>query len=187
LTLGFRPSLDDIDRLSRGKAAKRRGTGSRGVPHRLDEQEHKALERAKQQGYLVTKGRQRRHDRVGVGGVGNPLLNIYRLYCDAKNTPVVYIEKGSRLIRLDTVVVDFSPLRLPSDGPLRRICREIAQEESLRNSLETGCTAQAAAIEEPEGVPVEGLILDDAESAWSLETAPIWSLPEADIPILTPF
>ena len=135
------------------------------MPHRLTEEEHKAFARAKQQGYLVTKGRQRRIDRGG--GVGHPLLNIYRLYCDAKNMAVVCIEQGSPQLRLDTVMVDFSPLRLPSDGELRRICREIAQD-----------TAQAAAIEESPGEPVEGLILDEAD-AESGQTAPIWSLPEA--------
>ena len=34
-----RPSLDDVDRLSRGEAAARRGTGSRAVPHRLNAEE----------------------------------------------------------------------------------------------------------------------------------------------------
>lgn len=37
-----RPSLDDVERLSRGQAAKKRGTGSRGVCHRLNESERKA-------------------------------------------------------------------------------------------------------------------------------------------------
>lgn len=36
-----RPSLDDVERLSRGQAAKKRGTGSRGVCHRLNESERK--------------------------------------------------------------------------------------------------------------------------------------------------
>lgn len=35
----MRPTLDDVERISRGQAAKRRGTGSRGVAHRLNEAE----------------------------------------------------------------------------------------------------------------------------------------------------
>ena len=31
-----RPSLDDIERISKGQAAKSRGVGSRQVPHRLN-------------------------------------------------------------------------------------------------------------------------------------------------------
>lgn len=36
-----RPSLDDVERLSRGQAARKRGTGSRAVCHRLNESERK--------------------------------------------------------------------------------------------------------------------------------------------------
>lgn len=36
-----RPSLDDVERLSMGQAAKKRGTGSRRVCHRLNESERK--------------------------------------------------------------------------------------------------------------------------------------------------
>ena len=39
--LSIRPSLDDVERISKGQAAKRRGTGSRAVPHRLNEMERK--------------------------------------------------------------------------------------------------------------------------------------------------
>ena len=45
-----RPSLDDVDRLSRGEAAKRRGTGSRAVPHRLNEEEMRAFTVSKVRG-----------------------------------------------------------------------------------------------------------------------------------------
>ena len=39
--LAIRPTLDDVERISKGQAAKRRGTGSRAVPHRLNEMERK--------------------------------------------------------------------------------------------------------------------------------------------------
>ena len=34
----WRPTLDDVDRISWGKPAKRKGTGSRGIPHRLNDE-----------------------------------------------------------------------------------------------------------------------------------------------------
>ena len=42
-----RPTLEDVERLTRGEAAKRRGTGNRQVPHRLNEAERLAWELAK--------------------------------------------------------------------------------------------------------------------------------------------
>lgn len=44
-----RPTLDDVERLSRGQAAKKRGTGSRAVCHRLNELERK-VQRSIRQG-----------------------------------------------------------------------------------------------------------------------------------------
>lgn len=44
-----RPTLDDVERLSRGQAAKKRGTGSRAVCHRLNESERK-VQRSIRQG-----------------------------------------------------------------------------------------------------------------------------------------
>ena len=37
-----RPDISDVERISRGEGAKRRGTGSREVPHRLNEAERLA-------------------------------------------------------------------------------------------------------------------------------------------------
>lgn len=37
----WRPTLDDVRRISQGDAAKSRGTGSRAVPHRLNAEERR--------------------------------------------------------------------------------------------------------------------------------------------------
>lgn len=42
-----RPSIDDVERLSRGEGAKRRGVGSREVPHRLNADERVQFDLAK--------------------------------------------------------------------------------------------------------------------------------------------
>ena len=43
----WRPSLDDVESISRGGAAKNRGTGSRRVPHRLNSEERGLYDLAK--------------------------------------------------------------------------------------------------------------------------------------------
>ena len=45
-----RPTLDDVERISKGNAAKARGTGSRRIPHRLNAEERKQYDIAKQKG-----------------------------------------------------------------------------------------------------------------------------------------
>ena len=87
-----------------GKAAKRRGTGSRSVPHRLNKEERTAFERAKKAGYVDVKGSGWRRERGGA-----PLVNTWRNYCDARAHVSVLLHRRSTR---DTVVVDMSPLRL---------------------------------------------------------------------------
>jgi len=112
-----RPTLDDVDRLSRGEAAKRRGTGSRGVPHRLNQEEMQAFKLAKKRRFLMTKGTgTRRNRRLGNN---NPAFNIFRQFCDVFTWPAVVIEKGTGSDKLDGVVVDTSPARLKDDSALQ--------------------------------------------------------------------
>ena len=69
----WRPEMDDVDRLSKGGAAKRRGTGSFHIPHRLNSDERPVYEAAKKKGYLQVRGTGYRKGRKG-----HPLPNIYR-------------------------------------------------------------------------------------------------------------
>jgi hypothetical protein len=43
----WRPHLDDVDRLSRGEGAKRRGTGNSRIPHRLSAEERPIYDSSK--------------------------------------------------------------------------------------------------------------------------------------------
>ena len=99
---GARPSKDDVERISWGKAAKKKGTGSRGVPHRLNDEERKAFEVAKRKGFVETAGSGYRQERADA-----PLVNTWRNWCDAVAKPCVAVHKGIP----DTIVVDLSPLR----------------------------------------------------------------------------
>lgn len=105
----FRPHIDDVERLSYGKAATKRGTGSRHTCHRLNAEERKLWELAKHNGYLTIRGTGYRRERKG-----SPLHNIYRQRCDALEQICVIIEKRTNE---DTVVIDFSTLRVMNDTP----------------------------------------------------------------------
>jgi len=129
-----RPTLDDVERISYGQAAKKRGTGSRNVPHRLNEMERKEWEVAKKRRYLQLRGTGWRRERGD-----SPLQNIYRQLCDALNIPCIVVARGvlakdggsdsdsdsdrdrDRQI-VDIVTIDFSTLRTISiDEPLARV------------------------------------------------------------------
>lgn len=87
----FRPHLDDVERLSHGKGVtKQRGTGSKYVCHRLNRDERRFYEHAKQVSFLTVKGTGYRKERKG-----SPLQNIWRQRCDALAIVYVCIEKHS--------------------------------------------------------------------------------------------
>ena len=55
----LRPSKDDVDRISWGKPSKKKGVGSRGTPHRLNEAERaerpRVAQRARAGGLLASR------------------------------------------------------------------------------------------------------------------------------------
>ena len=103
----WRPTVTDVERISWGKPAKRKGTGSRGVPHRLNhDDERRQFDQARRKGFLEVTGSGWRATRRG-----SPLVNSYRSLCDARSQVCMILHKGNQGI--DEVVVDFSPLRLP--------------------------------------------------------------------------
>jgi hypothetical protein len=107
-SLKIRPSIDDIEKISYGQAAKRRGTGSRAVPHRLNNLERKEWDLAKRRRYLLLRGTGWRKERGD-----SPLANIYRNYCDAVAIPCISIRRGvqSGSLLYDELIIDLSPLR----------------------------------------------------------------------------
>ena len=104
----FRPTLDDVERLSLGKGARKRGTGSRHIPHRLNQDERQLYGQAKNNLYLIIKGTAYRRERKG-----SPLCNTFRQRCDALNQIYVVVKKycGG-----DRVEIDFSTLRVKDDA-----------------------------------------------------------------------
>lgn len=103
----FRPTLDDVERISLGKGARKRGTGSRYVPHRLNRDERQLYDQAKKKNYLIVKGTAYRRERKG-----SPLCNTFRQRCDALDQICIIIEKYSFG---DRIKIDFSTLRVRDD------------------------------------------------------------------------
>lgn len=102
----WRPDINDVERISFGKPAKKKGTGSRGVPHRLNLDERFLFDNARKKGFLETEGSGWRSQRREA-----PLLNSYRSLCDARGQASIVLHKGST--GMDELVCDLSPLRNP--------------------------------------------------------------------------
>lgn len=102
----WRPTVEDVERISWGKPAKKKGTGSRGVPHRLNEDERILFDQARRKGFLEIGGSGWRSQRREA-----PLVNSYRSLCDARGQACITLHKGNT--GLDELVIDLSPLRLP--------------------------------------------------------------------------
>jgi len=110
-------TLDDVERISRGKSSKAK-MGSRQVPHRLSAEERKAYDLAKKKGYLVVRVLSRQY----------PLVNTYRNFCDASNCPCIFIEQGREGV--DNLVIDLTPLRLDEDN-LRDLSEKVLETMQL--------------------------------------------------------
>jgi len=105
-----RPTTSDVERISWGKPAKKKGTGSRGVPHRLNEEERNQFDMAIRKGFLQIHGSGWRKQRRG-----SPILNSWRNWCDARCHPAIVLHKStSPESQQDSVVIDLSPLRTPT-------------------------------------------------------------------------
>jgi len=109
----WRPDVRDVERISWGQPAKKKGTGSRGIPHRLNDDERQSFDRARRDGYLQVIGSAYRSQRRDA-----PLLNTYRSLMDARGRPMIVLHKlppNDADQHFDRIDVDLSPLRLPDD------------------------------------------------------------------------
>ncbi|PXF40481.1 hypothetical protein BWQ96_09804 [Gracilariopsis chorda] len=132
----FRPTLDDVERLSRGQAARRRGTGSRAVPHRLNQEERRRYERAQKSGVLeLPANAGYRRERQG-----SPILNIWRQWCDAQARPAVYClceltGLSSLIVDVSTLRADYSAFEVPN-GDIRQLKAVLDREMEIPGILE---------------------------------------------------
>ncbi|KAL3913445.1 MAG: hypothetical protein SGILL_006487, partial [Bacillariaceae sp.] len=163
----WRPDVNDVERISWGKPAKKKGTGSRGVPHRLNQDERFLFDNARRKGFLEIEGSGWRSQRREA-----PLLNTFRSLCDARGQAAIVLHKGSTGI--DEVVVDISTLRNPEMFPqIAQTCLERTEGGEVvfqgsgddMNTDDQEDLALTLRIAEGESTP----------STW--ETRPIYQLP----------
>ncbi|KAK9813952.1 hypothetical protein WJX73_006411 [Symbiochloris irregularis] len=181
----WRPSLQDVEKLSKGDAAKKRGTGSRQVPHRLNTDERKLYDLAKEKKFLTLKGSGYRKERKG-----SPLANIFRQWCDANGQPCIVIQQGTGNDPLDTLVLDLVTLRTQDVGQLQSPCKEIAARmgaivaEDVSSVIPFTIIVQSPHVEDapeetslPKQSPNADVdhMPDISEEAF--EELPVWSLP----------
>jgi hypothetical protein len=189
-----RPTVDDVERASRGDRTKAMGVVEREAPYRLNRADREAWERAKR------RGGHGHGDGTGGGGFleiqtkqtnalaphRHPLVNTHRLYCDAKTAPFVLVEQDRDAGR-DEIVVDLSTLRVERDGAIRARLLEVADEIGRRSSGGGGGVLSARDECEDLGEPldaqtryVRGLQSDIALDANDAEPdAPRGSRPDA--------
>jgi len=175
----WRPDVSDVERISWGMPAKKKGTGSRGMPHRLNEDERRSFDQARRKGFLEVYGSAWRSQRRDA-----PLINSYRNLMDARGRPMVVLHKSNPnssggVDVLDRLVVDLSPLRLPEE--FLRVELELKEKVMKEMNLEGGLKIddendvdENADDEESEGnEPILDLGLSD--DSW--ENRPIYQLP----------
>lgn len=180
----WRPSLEDVERISQGLAAKSRGVGSRAVCHRLNQEERKVYELAKRLGYLAVKGTGYRKERKG-----SPLINTFRQWCDARGVCFVRLEKQggssshshdtnptntSSSGLSDTVIIDLSPLRIRDDSSIvdevLALANQLIVDSSNGNSSGQEIIITGNNFQQKEEVDQE-----------AIETQPIWAVREREL------
>lgn len=161
----WRPTVNDVERISWGKPAKKKGTGSRGVPHRLNEDERFLFDQARRKGFLEIAGSGWRSQRREA-----PLLNSYRSLCDARGQASIVLHKSTSGI--DELVVDISPLRTPEKfSHIAEVCQQMF--EGAEVVYQGSYTADG---NDDEGYDEDSsLASGDMLTSW--ETRPIYQLP----------
>lgn len=164
----WRPDINDVERISFGKPAKKKGTGSRGVPHRLNLDERFLFDNARRKGFLEVEGSGWRSQRREA-----PLLNTYRSLCDARGQASIVLHKGNT--GMDELVVDLSPLRNPDMfHQIAQTCLE--QQEGGEVVFQGSSQTEERNGQEEEDLSLTLSIVDQTESLpW--ETRPIYQLP----------
>ena len=166
----WRPDVRDVERISFGQPAKKKGTGSRGIPHRLNEDERRSFDQARRQGFLQVTGSAWRSQRRDA-----PLLNTYRSLSDARGKPAIVLHKLSPTSsgeHEDKLVVDLSPLRFPDefDAVGKKVKAMIQAEYNLESCVDDVEEAGDAEVD-------EGLDIVEASDEDQYETRPIYQLP----------
>lgn len=176
-----RPTVDDVIRISWGKPAKKKGTGSRGVPHRLNADERTKFDFALTKGFVEIDGSGWRSQRRD-----SPLSNTFRNYCDAKGWPVIAVHKMKDGI--DQVLLDLSPLRDPEQ--FQQLAEQCPPPDAPPHQLLWGGAEAEAAEPAPDADIEDESVLDRHNlslAEWRTQAifrlpmySVLWTLPRAE-------
>lgn len=165
------PDVRDVEKISFGMPAKKKRTGSRDVPHRLNEDERRSFDQARRKGFLEVTGSAWRKERSDA-----PLLNTYRSLSDARGKPMIVLHKLSPSAtgeHVDRLVVDLSPLRLPNEFEKvemelnKRILSEFDVESSTNTVVEEEVDTETT-------IEIDGS--DESDEDDGYENRPIYQL-----------
>ena len=169
----WRPDVSDVEKISFGMPAKKKRTGSRGIPHRLNEDERRSFDQARRKGFLEVAGSAWRKERSDA-----PLLNTCRSLSDARGKPMIVLHKlspSSSGEHVDRLVVDLSPLRLPDE--FEKV--EMELNKRILSEFDVESTTAATDKEEEEDTKTTILEIDDSDESEEddgYETRPIYQL-----------
>lgn len=170
----WRPDVRDVEKISWGMPAKKKGTGSRGIPHRLNEEERRAFDQARRQGFLQVKGSSWRSQRRDA-----PLLNTYRSLMDALGRPAIILHKlnpsSGSTDSVDVLVVDISPLRFPNE--FESIAREVKAVVANGMQIEGVVELEQLDLNEEDDETTDNLQSDSDDTLMMYETRPIYQIP----------
>ena len=179
-----RPTLADVENLSRGLGTSRRGIGSRRVPHRLNEEERKSYELAKRKGFAVVKDGGWRKERKG-----SPLLNILRQRADALAQPLVWVDLAGRKRQSDAAEAnanadadaDAAAYRSHITPAPAMVCADLSPmrmaDPAEWAAIHERCIAVVESSEHAALLPPPTLVPCAAPSEEECATMPIWQLP----------
>ena len=165
--------MRDVEKISYGMPAKKKRTGSRGVPHRLNEDERRSFDQARRKGFLEVAGSAWRKERSDA-----PLLNTYRSLSDARGKPMIVLHKlspSSSGEHVDRLVVDLSPLRLPDE--FEKV--EMELNERILSEFDVESSTNTDDKEEKEDTKTTILEIDgsdESEEDDGYENRPIYQL-----------
>lgn len=168
----WRPDVRDVEKISFGMPAKKKRTGSRGIPHRLNEDERRSFDQARRKGFLEVAGSAWRKERSDA-----PLLNTYRSLSDARGKPMIVLHKlspSSSGEHVDRLVVDLSPLRLPDE--FEKVEMELNERILSEFDVESSTNTDYKEEEDTKTTILEIDDSDESEEDDGYETRPIYQL-----------
>mmetsp|Transcript_17468 Transcript_17468/g.25823 ORF Transcript_17468/g.25823 Transcript_17468/m.25823 type:complete len:440 (+) Transcript_17468:205-1524(+) len=181
-----RVSTGEVDRLSKGQSMSKRKAFSKKptISMRVNDSEQEELGRASRKGYLTLLSTAFRRGRRN-----SALANVHREWCDSRGKVQIILCKASGGRRLDSVIIDLSPLRVHGivTNSKEANSRLLSfKSKILEEAEEAGMKLLCNALEDNTIQVDENVFEGNKDSTLTLEnkswaSEPIWSLPSISV------